>query len=106
MIGSTGIRIKACIELLASTSGGRMLPVRGSYRPNHNFGGPNSHEFEIGFLDFPEGEFLSPGESKEMEITLWMRSGLVESISPGKKWRIQEGHQLMGFGIVLEVLPD
>ena len=105
-MGSAGIRIKARIELLASAAGGRMFPVRESYRPNHNFGGPNSREFEIGFLDFPEGEFLAPGESKEMEITLWMRPGLIESISPGKRWRIQEGHQLVGFGIVLEMLPD
>lgn len=99
-----GIRIRARIELLPSSDGGRTAPVRGSYRPNHNFGGPEDREMTVGFLDFADGQSLSPGETTEIEMTLWPRPGLTENVLPGRTWRIQEGGRLVGFGIVLEVL--
>ena len=101
---STGIRIKARIFLLPSAESGRTVPIRGSYRPNHNFGTADNREMDIGFLEFKEGEMLRPGESTELEITLWPRPGLRETVQPGREWRIQEGGHLVAVGTVLEVL--
>lgn len=98
------IRVKARIVLLPTAVSGRILPVSGSYRPNHNFGNADNREMVIGFLDFPSGESLSPGEGRELEITFWSQPGLKETVVPGRRWRIQEGPKLVGTGVVLEVL--
>jgi len=56
------IRIRARIRLLPTSKGGRIAPVQGgaSYRPNHNFFGPDNREMATGFIDLPEGEALHP----------------------------------------------
>lgn len=103
-MSSPGIRIKARIFLLPTADSGKTVPIRGSYRPNHNFGTAENREMDIGFLEFGQGEVLRPGESTELEMTLWPRPGLEDVVQPGREWRIQEGHQLVGVGKVLEVL--
>jgi elongation factor Tu len=99
------IRIRARVRLLPTSESGRTVPIRGSYRPNHNFFDPENINMTIGFLDLPEGTDLHPGESIELPITLWNWPGLKGQIYPGREWRIQEGGRLVGIGTVLEVLP-
>jgi elongation factor Tu len=101
-----GIRIRARITLLPSSESGRTVPLRGSYRPNHNFGAADNREMDIGFLEFGEGKLLHPGETIEREIVFWSRAGLSEVLVPGREWRIQEGSRLIGIGTVLEVLGE
>lgn len=59
----------------------------------------------VGFIDFDEGESLEPGEEAEREIVFSAAPGLVETLTPRREWRIQEGERLVGVGAVLEVLP-
>ncbi|KQN33785.1 hypothetical protein ASG37_16705 [Sphingomonas sp. Leaf407] len=99
------IRIRAMIRLLGAFEGGRPSPIRGSYRPSHNFFGPADRAMMIGFIDLPEGSELRPGESMEASIAFWQAPGLDELLHPGRQWRIQEGLRLVGIGTVLAVLP-
>jgi len=97
-------RVRARISLLPAHESGRTAPVRGSYRPNHNFETPDNRGMDIGFIEFAEGELLHPGESIEREVTFLSRPGLKDALVPGLKWRIQEGPRLVGIGTVLEIL--
>lgn len=91
-------------ELLPSAESGRTTPIRGSYRPNHNFSSAENRVMGVGYLNFGEGKKLSPGESVEMEMTFWSRPKLNEVVVPGRKWRIQEGDRLVGIGELLSIL--
>jgi hypothetical protein len=79
--------------------------VAGSYRPNHNFFGPDNRDMTVGFIEVPEGRELYPGESTELPIAFWYWPGLEGQIYPGREWRIQEGARLVAIGTVLEVIP-
>src|SRR5687768_89389 len=103
-MSQAGIRIRAQIELFGPGKGGRAIPLRGSFRADHNFGDSDSREMDSGVLEFPNGVFLMPGQTKEMELTLALRPGLEELLKPGREWRIQEGHRHIGRGVVLQVL--
>ena len=98
------IRVRAAIRLLPTSESGRKAPIRGSYRPNHNFGTPDNRAMRVGYIDFPEGTWLSPGETAETVIAFWEAPGLVDELHPGREWRIQEGGLLVGIGTVIEVL--
>jgi translation elongation factor EF-Tu-like GTPase len=100
-----GIHVRANIRLLPTAESGRATPIRGSYRPNHNFFGPEDRNMTVGFIDLPEGVELHPGESIELRIILSNWPGLEAQIFPGREWRIQEGARLVGIGTVLEILP-
>jgi elongation factor Tu len=103
-MADNSILVRASIRLLSSTEGGRLVPVRGSYRPNHNFFGPGAREPAVGFIDLPWWKTLRPGQSVELRIRFSGVPGLAEQIYPGREWRIQEGDQLVGVGTVLRVL--
>ncbi len=100
-----GIAVRANIRLLPAAESGRTRAIRGSYRPNHNFFGPDDRDMTMGFIDLPHGTSLHPGESIELPITFWNWPGLKDQIYPGREWRIQEGTRLVGIGTVLEILP-
>src|SRR5215813_4114064 len=102
----SNIKVRAKITLLPREVSNRSLPVRGSYRPNHNFGAADNREMDVGFVEFAKGELLHPGQTIEREITFWSRPGLKEVLVPGRSWRIQEGAQLVGVGTVLETLDE
>jgi elongation factor Tu len=99
-----GIYVRAKIRLLSTAEGGRTTPVKGSYRPNHNFFEADNRNMTVGFIDLPEGTELRPGESVDCPIVFWDWPGLREQIYPGREWRIQEGSTLVGIGTVIEVL--
>jgi elongation factor Tu len=105
MTNDRSITVRANIRLLPTVESGRTTPIKGSYRPNHNFFGPDDREMTVGFIDFPSGTELRPGDSIDLPITFWSWPGLEGQIYPGRKWRIQEGAKLVGIGTVLEVLP-
>jgi hypothetical protein len=86
-----GILVRANVRLLPVTESGRTAPIRGSYRPNHNFFGPDNQNMTVGFIDLPNGQELYPGESIELPIMFWNWPGLERQIYPGREWRIQEG---------------
>ncbi|NML11023.1 hypothetical protein HHL08_12850 [Sphingobium sp. AR-3-1] len=103
------ILIQASIYLLTSAEGGRRTPLRGesSYRPNHNFRGPDNSRMCVGAIDLAEGEEIAPGETIERDIIMWIWPEINDLIQPGREWLIQEGAQVVGHGTILAVLaPD
>lgn len=101
---SKHLSVRAEVRLLPASENGRTKPLRGSYRPNHNFFGPESREMTVGFIELPEGTELYPGQSMEIPITFWWWPGLENQIYPGREWRIQEGARLVATGKIIEVL--
>ena len=104
MASATGIRVLAKICLLSEAEGGRSTPLNGWYGPNHNFGSVGDREMDTGFIEFPEGVTPSPGACVDVELTFWNRPGLDQVVVPGRRWRIQEGKRLVGFGTVLAIV--
>lgn len=98
------IEVRAKIRLLPSAESGRTRPVRGSYRPNHNFFGPDNRDMTIGFIDLPDGMELHPGESIDLLVKFLNWPGLDSQIYPGRDWRIQEGAKLVGIGTIIEIM--
>jgi elongation factor Tu len=94
--------VRARIRLLATAEGGKTVPIRGSYRPNHNFFGPENRNMAVGLIDLADGETLNPGENRVLDIIFLTWPG--SELYPGREWRIQEGAQLVGTGQVVEVL--
>lgn len=100
------ITVRAEVQLLPTAKGGRATPVRGSYRPNHNFFGPENREMAVGFIELPDGRDWQPGESLELPITFLRWPRLDAHIHVGCEWAIQEGPKMVGTGRVLQVLSD
>lgn len=98
------LSVRAEVRLLPTSESGRIGPVRGSYRPNHNFFGADDRNMTIGAIDLPDERELHPGQSMEVTITFLGWPGLTGQVYPGREWRIQEGGRLVGIGKVIEVL--
>src|SRR4051812_23406594 len=85
---------RAEVRLLPASQGGRTGPVRGSYRPNHNFFGADNRDMTMGVIDLPADTELHPGQSIEVTIAFIGWPGLAGQVYPGRQWRIQEGPRL------------
>jgi len=96
--------VRARVCLLPRAEGGRSAPIRGSYRPNHNFLGPDNRDMLVGFIEMQPDEVLNPGECAEFEILFLNWSALRPDLRVGKEWLIQEGAHVVGKGTVLERL--
>ena len=102
-MASNDIRVRALIWLLPTVESGRSAPVLGSYRPNHNFFGPDNLDMAVGPIDLPDGQRLLPGESREVEMTFYGWPPRSE-IFPGREWLIQEGAMVVGRGEILAII--
>jgi translation elongation factor EF-Tu-like GTPase len=100
------LRIEARIHFLSTEEGGRRSPLQGggSYRPNHNFFGPDNREMCVGSIDLAEGEQVAPGDTIEKALTLWIFPSVGREIQEGREWRIQEGGKLVATGTIMRVL--
>lgn len=97
------IKVLARIAVLSTADGGRSQPFVHPYRPNHNFGPPESREFYIGQIEVPAGIAIHPGETRDLSVTFLSGRGLAEAIQVGREWRIQEGAKLVAMAEVLEI---
>lgn len=97
--------VLAEIRLLSPAEGGRDTPIKGSFKPNHNFSEPDNIDMAIGLVAIPDQVVLSPGESTKAKVTFLASPELTRQIYSGRRWRIQEGRKLIGVGTILEVLP-
>lgn len=95
------IKVLARVSVLASEAGGKSRPFTKNYRPNHNFGAPENTQFYIGQVEVPEGAWVYPGETHDLEVTFLRGPGLNELLQVGSVWRIQEGKQLVAKAQVL-----
>lgn len=102
------VRVEARIYFLPTEQGGRSTPLHGggSYRPNHNFFGPEDREMCVGFIELEEGKQVLPGDTIETAITLWIFPAIKSAIREGREWRIQEGPKLVATGTILRVLDE
>ena len=102
-MASDDIRVRALIRLFPAVESGRTAPVLGSYRPNHNFFGPDNRDMAIGPIDLPDGEMLRPGESRVVEMSFigWPPRS---EFFPGREWLIQEGATVVGRGQILAIM--
>lgn len=100
------VHVIAEVRLLSTEEGGKTAPIRGSYRPNHNFFDAPDREMTAGFIDLPKGVTIGPGETAIAPISLWWWPGLVGEIYVGREWRIQEGLRLVGYGRVIALLDE
>ncbi len=99
------ISVMATVRMLPTAQSGRTAPIKGSYRPNHNFFAADNPNMTVGFIDIPEGRALLPGDAMELPIKFWNWPGLEQQVYPGREWRIQEGFKLVGIGTILQILP-
>jgi elongation factor Tu len=93
------------VHVLPTAEGGRTAPFTTNYRPNHNFGDAENRQFFIGQVEVPEGEWVHPGETRELTITFMNVVGLREQLTPGRRWRLQEGWRLIATAELLSLLP-
>ena len=100
------IRVHARIHLLPTSQGGRGVPIPGgtSYRPNHNFFGPDNREMAVGLIDLPADQVLYPGETVDLDMTFLHWPWSPSELHPGRDWVIQEGALVVGVGTVLSVI--
>ena len=104
--GDKPLRVLARISVVRTEDGGRKGPFTHHYRPNHNFGGPTDRTFYIGQVEIPEGMWVHPGETRDLEITFLNVRGLSALLQVGRKWRIQEGGRHVANAEVLELLNE
>jgi hypothetical protein len=100
------IDVLAEVRFLTALEGGKSSPVRGRYRPNHNFGMPADRLTYIGQIEFAPGDEVAPGECRRVHIRFLSGGGLRELLSVGREWRIQEGSHLVAYGTVVELLSS
>jgi hypothetical protein len=62
------INVRALITFLASDEDGRTSDIRSTYRPLHNFAGPDNQELWFGHIRLDANDKISPGESREFLI--------------------------------------
>ncbi len=100
------IKVEAIVSLLPGSESGRKKGITSGYRPNHNFGGRDNNEMRMGQITVENDEWISPGESKTVEIHFIMPEGYVIDLAPGLTWRIQEGVHLVGNGRITKVISS
>ena len=100
------VRVEARIHFLSAAEGGRSSSLQGgsSYRPNHNFFGPDERDMCMGVIELADGEQVPPGDTIAKTIILTIFPGVKLEIRQGREWRIQEGAKLVATGTILRVL--
>jgi translation elongation factor EF-Tu-like GTPase len=104
--GDKPIRVLARIRVRRTEDGGRAKPFTKNFRPNHNFGAVDNRYFFIGQIEVPDGKWIYPGETHDLEITFLNVRGLIENLEVGRQWRIQEGGRYIAAGEVLSLLSE
>ena len=106
IVSNTPLVVEASIEMIAEKDGGRHGPFTNDYSPNHNFEGASNSLFFIGRINTAANEWVYPGETKTLQVTFLNAKGLRDLLIPGRQWRIQEGHRLVGLGKVIRTIPE
>ena len=96
--------VEAEITLFDSSITGRTLAIKTGYRPNHNFGSKENYEMRMGQITVPNGEWIQPGQTKEVKIEFLFPEGYIIQLEPGLTWRIQEGAKHVANGKILRIL--
>lgn len=99
------IAVLAEVSFVPASEGGKSHPIRGRYRPNHNFGSAENRLTYVGQLEFAPDVVVWPGDTRRVTIRFLSGSGLDALLSVGREWRIQEGPRLVARARVVVRLP-
>jgi hypothetical protein len=91
---SSLIIVKAKFTFKSAEEGGRTLPFRDGYRPNHFFVWPVFNEIPTSFVGdiyFEDGLPASPGETKFGIVRFLNVPGIFKYLNIGQQWFINEG---------------
>jgi elongation factor Tu len=104
--GPPTLRVRAQLHAHRTDEGGRQRSIHSGYRPDLNFGSPESREFYVGAVTWPDDAVVRPGESREVVVEFINARGLAEQLAVGRSWRIQEGSRLVATAKVLEIMRE
>ncbi|WP_193369568.1 elongation factor Tu [Pelagibius marinus] len=97
--------IEAEIRFLPTEEGGKNIPCRSGYFPNHDFGLPGS--LNDARHSFPDVEEVRPGDTVRSEMTFLAPELQRGRLYEGFDFTVQEGNWIVGYGRVTKVLnPD
>ena len=101
------VRVVARISFLSSEAGGRTEPITvRRYSPQHNFQSTKYHFFYIGEIEIPDGTAINPGETHDLAVNFMGGPGLLESLTVGRSWRIQEADRLVAYAELISILTE
>jgi translation elongation factor EF-Tu-like GTPase len=103
--GDALLRVLARVRVVSTEEGGKQQPFTARYRPNHNFGSSRNRQFFVGQVEVAEGDWVHPGETRDLVITFLNVVELSELLKVGRVWRMQEGSKLVAMAEVLVLLP-
>jgi hypothetical protein len=98
--------IKAKIRLRTASEGGRLLPIKSGYRPNHVFeasGNSMPLQAYVGDIRFDDNEYMQPGESKVVTIRFLRNAKLEQFMKIGQRWLIYEVPKIIAEAEIVEI---
>ena len=100
--------VRATLTLLSQVKHGSRSDHEVRWRPNHNFGPPDSRDFYIGQVEFEAtaSSTIEPGETRKVLVRFIDGPGLRDLLHTGRSWRIQEGPNLIATASVIEVVGE
>ena len=101
------IFVKANVHFKSTEDGGKSIPIRSGYRPNHSFEQPKDIRnivTYVGEIQFTNYEFIYPGETKLVIIKFARVGEIGKYLNIGQKWFIYEVPRLVAEGEILEIL--
>lgn len=93
--------IEAIVSLLSTAEGGRSMPARSGYRPQHRL--PTDYQTS-GMHQYIDTDELAPGESARATIVFVTPEAYPNSIRAGDVLDVMEGGRILGHATVLRVL--
>ena len=94
--------IEAKIRFLSIEEGGRSMPCKSGYRPNHDFGVEGMLNDAV--HTFIDKDRVAPGESVVAHLTFLSPEFQFGRLHEGFEFTVQEGARIVGRGRVLKVL--
>ena len=95
--------IEAEVTFLPTADGGRSVPAKSGYRPNHLV---LPDYLTSGHHEYKDKEQVLPGESAITEIWFLSPDRYPKSMSVGKVIQVQEGSRVVGHAKVLKVYNE
>ncbi|MBI3775170.1 MAG: hypothetical protein HY273_06400 [Gammaproteobacteria bacterium] len=92
--------IEAEIFFLSTEEGGRHVPVKSGYRPDHNFG---AGMLNAAVHEYISCEFVAPGQTARANIGFANPGFKNGRFYPGFEFKIQEGGRLVGRGVITKI---
>ena len=95
-------RVRARLQLLSVSEGGRTGPVRSGYRSLIRL---EQGDVDFGFELDLENDFLAPGDQGNGTLSFWAVEEL-PVLLPGQRFEVREGARVIGHGVVMRDCPE